>query len=124
MQRMIVMTLAAMAIGTCTISGCTKDNQSSRNVPAVSTTESAALVDKGAVLFKEYCSSCHPDGGNVVNPKKTLHAAVLADNKITRPEDLIGLLRTPGPGMRTFDDRTITDSDARAIYLYLEKNFR
>jgi cytochrome c6 len=124
MHRMIAMTLAAMTIGTCTISACMKENTSSRNAPVISTKESDALVAKGAILFKQYCASCHPDGSNVINPQKTLHAAVLADNGITSPERLTRLLRSPGPGMRTFDDMTITDSDAKAIYLYVAKTFR
>ena len=27
--------------------------------------------NNGEALFKQHCSSCHPDGGNIVNPQKT-----------------------------------------------------
>lgn len=27
--------------------------------------------NSGEALFKEHCASCHPDGGNILNPRKT-----------------------------------------------------
>ena len=36
----------------------------------------------GETLFKEHCALCHPDGGNIVNPKKTLHKKDREENNI------------------------------------------
>jgi cytochrome c6 len=78
----------------------------------------------GGLEFKEHCASCHPDGGNIVNPKKTLGKKALAGNGIKSAKDIIAKMRKPGPGMTTFDAKTIPDKEAKAIADYILKTFK
>ncbi len=78
----------------------------------------------GEVLFKEHCSPCHPDGSNIINPKKTLHKKDLQANKILTAEDIMKLMRNPGPGMIRFDRETLSEKDAKAIAEYIIKTFQ
>lgn len=78
----------------------------------------------GAELFKEHCAACHPDGGNIINPQKTLHKKDRDANKIKSAKDVIGKMRNPGPGMTEFDKKTISDKDAKAIANYILKTFK
>jgi cytochrome c6 len=77
----------------------------------------------GEQLFKENCASCHPDGGNVVNPAKTLKKKDREANKIKTAADVVKAMRNPGPGMPTFDAKTIPDKDAKKIGEYVIKTF-
>ncbi|GFO62743.1 c-type cytochrome [Geomonas paludis] len=112
--------LSARPIATCLaaallLSGCTEPPQA--DSPPVAT-------ERGAQLFKERCAPCHPDGGNVLNPKKTLHGGVLADNGITTPAGIVARMRAPGPGMTRFDQAAIPDADARLIAEYILATYR
>jgi cytochrome c6 len=78
----------------------------------------------GKKEFEEHCAVCHPDGGNVVNPKKTLKKGDLEANKVMNAKDIIGKMRKPGPGMTAFDTKTISDKEAKAIADYILKNFK
>ena len=78
----------------------------------------------GEAQFKEHCTVCHPDGGNIVNPAKTLHKKDLDANRITKPEDIIAKMRNPGPGMTQFDKKKILDNEAQAIAAYILKTFK
>lgn len=78
----------------------------------------------GEALFKEKCAACHPDGGNIINPQKTLKKKDLAANKLTDPKKFIAYLRKPGPGMNAFDAKSLPDSDAKAITTYVLKTFK
>jgi len=80
--------------------------------------------NRGADLFKQNCSACHPDGGNIVNPQKTLHKKDRDENNIKKPADIVAKMRNPGPGMTRFDKETIPDKDAKAIAEYILKTFR
>lgn len=124
MQRLIVKVMAVLAISAIGITGCKKEpkQETSATQTAPAAPVSAGLT--GEQLFKQFCAACHPDGGNVINPKKTLHAAVLADYKITKEEDIISLMRNPGQGMRKFDQATISDGDAKKIGEYVLTAFR
>jgi len=77
----------------------------------------------GAKEFKEHCAVCHPDGGNVVNPKKTLKKADREANGIKNTKDIVKNMRNPGRGMTKFDKKTISDKDAKAIAEYVLKTF-
>ena len=83
-----------------------------------------SAAGKGEALFKQHCEMCHPEGGNIVNPKKTLHGKDLKANKITKPEDIVKTMRNPGPGMTKFDEKTIPDKDARELAEYILKRFK
>ncbi len=78
----------------------------------------------GQAEFKEHCAVCHPDGGNIVNPKKTLHKADREKNNVKTAADIMGKMRNPGPGMTKFDQKTIPDAEAKKIAEYILKTFK
>jgi len=80
--------------------------------------------DKGEALFKQYCAVCHPDGGNIVNPQKTLHVKDREAHHITTPAAIIDKMRNPGPGMIRFDEKTIPDKEAGEIAEYILKSIK
>lgn len=93
-------------------------------------TGSAALVqaaeakNAGEVKFKQHCAVCHPDGGNIVNSKKTLHKKDRDANNVKTEADILKLVRKPGPGMTPFDVKTLSDKDAGEIAKYIIKTFK
>jgi cytochrome c6 len=78
----------------------------------------------GEALFKEHCAMCHVDGGNIVNPKKTLHKKDLEASNIKTAEDIIKTMRNPGPGMTKFDEKTIPPKEAKKIAEYIIMKFK
>jgi cytochrome c6 len=84
---------------------------------------SATAENAGEKKFKEQCAVCHPDGGNIINPNKTLHKKDREANKVKTAADIVKLMRNPGPGMNKFDEKTISDKDAKAIAAYILKTF-
>lgn len=78
----------------------------------------------GEAEFKEHCAICHPDGGNIINPAKTLHKKDLDAGGIKKQADIIAKMRKPGPGMTQFDKKTLPDKDANAIAAYILKTFK
>ncbi len=86
-------------------------------------TKKGEKVD-GKKEFEEHCAVCHPDGGNVDNPKKTLKQADLKANNVKGAKGIIKLMRKPGPGMTAFDSKTISDKEAKAIADYIVKTFK
>jgi len=83
----------------------------------------ADKVTVGEGLFKRYCAMCHPNGGNIINHQKTLHKDVRESFGIKTADDIIKLMRNPGPGMRTFNETDIPDKDAKEIAEYILKTF-
>ena len=83
-----------------------------------------ASKDPGEAEFNEYCALCHPEGGNIINPKKTLHKKDLEANNIKNQADIINLMRKPGPGMTTFDEKTLSDNEAKDVAKYIFKAFK
>jgi cytochrome c6 len=73
--------------------------------------------------FVEHCASCHPKGGNIVNPKKTLSKKVMAANGVKNAKDIVGKMRNPGPGMTRFDAKAVSDKEATAIANYILATF-
>ena len=78
----------------------------------------------GEELFKQHCSMCHPEGGNIINAKKTLHGKDLMANNIRNAEDIVKVMRNPGPGMNKFDAKTLPDKEAKEIAEYVLKAFK
>ncbi len=78
----------------------------------------------GEALFKQHCSPCHADGGNIVNPQKTLHKKDREANGVKTAADIVGKMRNPGPGMTKFDEKTVPDKDAKMIANYILKTFK
>jgi len=87
----------------------------------------------GEALFKANCAACHPNGGNILNPKKTLSKKDREANNIVTAADIIKKMRNPGPvpdhpqdwaGMKMFDKNKITDDMAQKIAEYVIKTFK
>jgi cytochrome c6 len=81
-------------------------------------------LDRGAALFKQYCAACHPDGGNVSDPERSLHGSALRAHHITTPRDIVRIMRAPISRMIGFDVSTISDRDATAIADYVLDTFK
>jgi cytochrome c6 len=77
----------------------------------------------GESLFAANCKVCHPDGGNIINPAKTLQKKDRMANNVKTAADIVNKMRNPGPGMTKFDEKTISDKDAHAIAEYVIKTF-
>ncbi len=86
--------------------------------------EKPAAHNPGEAKFKEHCALCHPDGGNIINPKKTLHTKSLGASKINSEADIVKIMRKPGPGMTTFDEKILSDKDSGEIAKYILKTFK
>ncbi|MBL0226393.1 MAG: cytochrome c [Geobacteraceae bacterium] len=71
----------------------------------------------GESIFKAKCASCHPDGGNIMNPKETLKG--LKDSK-----KIVSKIRKGGGGMTAFDAKAVSDADAKALADYIIKTFK
>jgi len=78
----------------------------------------------GEAEFKEHCAVCHPDGGNIINPKKTLHKRDRDANNVKTAADIISKMRNPGPGMTKFGDKTVSNIEAKKIAEYILKTFK
>ncbi len=84
----------------------------------------ASKESRGEQLFMKHCSKCHPNGGNVVTVTKTLNPKDREANNVKTEEDIIKLMRSPGPGMVKFGKKVISEKDARAIAEYILKTFK
>ncbi|MDA8085077.1 MAG: c-type cytochrome [Nitrospiraceae bacterium] len=82
-----------------------------------------AAAATGKELFNANCSKCHFGGGNVINPKFTLHKNDRLKHGVRTANDIISRMRHPGPGMPTFTKEMIPDADARKIAEYVLKTF-
>ncbi len=90
---------------------------------AFADTPKGAKID-GKKEFMEHCNACHANGGNMINPKKTLSKADREANGIKKPADIVKLVRNPGPGMTKFDTKTLSDKEAKAVADYIIKTFK
>ncbi|MBN2655188.1 MAG: c-type cytochrome [Nitrospirae bacterium] len=77
----------------------------------------------GEEIFNKFCSVCHPNGGNVFKPKEDLSKASLEAHNIFKPEDIVKVMRNPGPLMTKFDTNTISDKDAMLVAEYILKKY-
>ena len=84
----------------------------------------AAEQENGEAGFKENCAECHIGGGNIVNPNKTLSKMDRNTNGIKTADDIVRVMRKPGEGMTKFDEKTISDIDARKIAEYIINTFK
>ncbi len=107
MKKIVFMSILFLLTGALTTAG------SAEKSPA----------DRGKALFEKNCASCHPSGGNIINPQKTLHKASLAEHNVMTEKDIIKIMRNPGPGMTKFNKQTIPDKDAESIAEYILKTF-
>jgi cytochrome c6 len=77
----------------------------------------------GQALFQQHCAVCHPGGGNIINPLKTLDGETLAANGIETVGDIVDNMRQPGPGMTRFDEDMLSDRDAGHIAEYILQSY-
>lgn len=78
----------------------------------------------GEAAFRQYCTECHSGGGNMIKPDKTLSKADREKNGVRTARDIIHLIRNPGEGMTTFDEKTVTEKEAQAIADYILTTFK
>ncbi len=107
MKKLFAVFLSVTLVGVFVIASYAKDQGSS-----------------GETLFNEHCAACHPGGGNIINPKFTLHQVDMKAHGIGRAPDIVNKMRNPGPGMTKFDEKTISDRDAMKIAEYVLKTFK
>lgn len=105
MSRKMIVMFAAAALAATSTTGFAKENN-------------------GAELFKKHCTVCHADGGNMINPAKTLSKKDREANGAKSAKDIIAKMRKPGPGMTAFDAKTLPEKDAKAIADYVLKTFK
>jgi len=133
MHRRIVVTLAVLAIVAGAVTGCKKkESEQQPQAPQTTTTPAAPAPTTapsttgltGEQLFKQHCAACHPNGGNTVTPAKTLSAKGMAErSKIATADDIVKVMRNPGPGMNKFDEAMVSNDDARKIGDYILATF-
>ncbi len=83
----------------------------------------AFATHNGESLFAANCKVCHPNGGNIVNPSKTLQQKDRLAHGVKTEDDIVRIMRNPGPGMTRFDEKTLSDKQARQIAEYMIKTF-
>lgn len=83
----------------------------------------ATSGQSGEALFATHCAGCHPDGGNTVNPARTLSRAHREAGGIRTAADVASYIRNPGPGMPAFTEGMIPHRDAEAIGTYVVTTF-
>ncbi len=93
------------------------------SVAACGNAGSEAPKIDGKALFEKHCSVCHKDGGNIINPQKTLKSSDLKTSGKDSVDAIVGVMRNPGPGMQKFDEKTLSDDEAKAIAEYVLKAF-
>lgn len=91
---------------------------------ATAATAAHAAAPNGKALFEANCAVCHKNGGNIINPQKTLSQKDRENNGVRSASDIMKKMRNPGPGMTKFDKKTLSDRDAKAIAEYIMNTFR
>lgn len=86
-------------------------------------TKAGGKID-GKKEFEEHCAVCHKDGGNMITPAKTLSKKDREANGVKSAKDIIAKMRKPGPGMTAFDNKALSDKEAKAIAGYILKAFK
>jgi len=125
MKTIVIRVCSILAVTVSCLVGCSKEPQRSTEASsAPAPSNQVGQPQTGEQLFKQFCSSCHPDGGNVSDPDRSLHGSALQKNHITKPEDVIRIMRKPQSRMIRFDVAAISDRDARAIAEYVLKTFK
>jgi len=81
------------------------------------------VAKAGEEAFIKHCAICHADGGNRINPAKTLCRKDLNANDIKTPADVIIKIRNHRPGVIRFDEVMIPDKEAESIAKYVLKTF-
>jgi cytochrome c6 len=80
-------------------------------------TQGTTGAASGEQLFKEQCSACHPNGGNVINPHKPLKGSP----KLKTFAAFLSWIRKPVQPMPPFPPSKIPDQQAKKLYDYILK---
>ncbi len=133
MQRRLVVTLAILVVIASGTVGCKKKSEEQAQPPQTTTAPAAPAPTEpapsatgltGEQLYKQHCAVCHPNGGNTITPAKTLSAKGMAERgTVKSADDVVKVMRNPGPGMNKFDQSMISDEDARKIGDYVMATF-
>lgn len=136
MHRRLAVTLAILAVVASGVTGCKKKSEEQAQPPQTTTAPAAPAAPvvtepapaatglTGEQLFKQHCAACHPNGGNTIRPAKTLSKQGMAErSKITTADDIVKVMRNPGPGMNKFDENVISNEDATKIAEYMLATF-
>lgn len=96
------------------------------DMSAIVHAEEMSKTKSGEMLFVENCSRCHPNGGNIINPSKTLKQGTLAANNLQKEDALLTYLLNPGPGMPRLihRDTGLSEPDARKLIHYIMETFK
>jgi cytochrome c6 len=86
-------------------------------------TVAGGAESSGRADFEMFCSGCHPDGGNAINPAKTLRKMDREANGIKTAADIVKKMRKPGQGMRTYTKDDISNKRAKALAEYILKTY-
>ena len=136
MQRRLVVTLAILAVIASGAVGCKKKSEEQAQPPQTTTAPAAPAAPAvtepapsatgltGEQLYKQHCAVCHPNGGNTITPAKTLSAKGMAERgTVKSADDVVKIMRNPGPGMNKFDQSMLSDEDARKVGEYVLATF-
>lgn len=132
MQRRLVVTLAIMALVATSMAGCKKKEEPAPAPPTTTAPTAPAPAQPspadtgltGEQLFAQHCAVCHPNGGNTITPAKTLSKKGMADRgTVKSADDVVKVMRNPGPGMNKFDETMISNDDAKKIGEYVMATF-
>lgn len=129
MNRLTAVGCSLLLLALPIMGGCRQESpqssESHRQAPTPHAEPSPrAQAQTGEELFKQYCAPCHPDGGNVSDPERNLRGYALKSNHITKPEDIVRIMRHPISRMIRFDESTISDRDAAVLADYILKTFK
>jgi len=116
--------LAASALAGCRQESTPKVETGQHEAAVPAATKRPDMLRSGEALFKQYCSSCHPNGGNVSDPRRPLYGSALKRNHLDRPDDIVRIMRNPVSRMIRFDVATLSDKDALAIAEYVLAEFK
>lgn len=94
------------------------------SLAAIGFAKETTKEDVGEKLFKKHCAQCHPNGSNIIKPEMALGAKEREAHKLKTADDIVKLMRNPGPGMVKFGEKTIPEKDAKAIAEYILKTFK
>lgn len=83
----------------------------------------ATSPKNGETGFREHCAVCHPAGGNIIKPDRSLLRQDREKHGIKSARDIIRIIRKPGEGMIAFDKNIISDKQAKEIADYIIKTF-
>jgi mono/diheme cytochrome c family protein len=77
--------------------------------------QQSSLISHGADIFNAHCRTCHPNGGNIINPYKPIKGS----QRLTDFETFLAFIRKPTSPMPSFSQETITDKQAKELYTYI-----